>query len=149
MNSLGIHIKVKDFNKSKAFYDALGLKSVFSYGPDQKVKEEYSGIVYDIHGTSLEIANGHRAVKSEVFSQSITSSKISLMIKVDNLPDIIARCSKNHIPIVVTPRHYYWETLEMVIKDPDGTVIVFISPYSQTQAQLVQADEKWSKAPDK
>jgi hypothetical protein len=149
MNSLGVHIKVRDFHKSRLFYDSLGFKAVFSYGPDQKIKEDYSGLVYDIHGASLEIADGHRAVKPEIFSHSVTSSKISLMIKINNLSEIISRCQKSHIPLAVPPRHYYWNTLEVVVKDPDGTVLVFVAPYSKIEAKKLHADESFALPPAK
>ncbi|OGG12964.1 hypothetical protein A2773_03030 [Candidatus Gottesmanbacteria bacterium RIFCSPHIGHO2_01_FULL_39_10] len=147
MNSLGVHIKVRDFGKSRAFYQSLGFKPVFSYGPDQQVIEDYSGVVYEINGAHLEIASGHRAVKPEVFAQPVASSKISLMLKVNSLKPIVSRCTKFHIPIAVNPRHYYWGTLEMVIKDPDGTVLVFIAPYSPEEAKALKADESMSTPP--
>lgn len=128
INNIGIHIKVKNFNKSKEFYKNLGFKKVFEYGPKCKVKENYNGIVFE-HGTAkLEIANGHVAVKSEVFNETITSSKISLMIYVDNLDDILNKCRKHNIKIAVKPKYFHWGTHEVVIKDPDGTVLVFIAP---------------------
>ena len=47
--NLGIHIKVKSFSKSLAFYKALGFKQVFAYGPRQKAHEDYNGVVFE-HG---------------------------------------------------------------------------------------------------
>jgi len=144
---LGIHIKVKNFAKSLAFYHALGFKQVFAYGPLQKVKEDYNGVVFEHGGTKLEIASGHRAVKPQVFQQSVVSSKISLMIQVPNLKPLITRCRKANISLAVGPRHYYWGTLEAVIKDPDGVVLVFIAPYSASQAKTLHADETWATHP--
>ena len=93
----------------------------------------------------MEIADGHRAVKAATFKEHINSSKISLMIKVDSLETIVNLCRKNKIDIAVSPRHYYWGTLEMVIKDPDGAVLVFIAPYTPESAKTLNADETFSK----
>jgi len=141
---LGIHIKVKNFAKSLAFYKTLGFKQVFAYGPQQKVKEDYDGVVFAHGGTKLEIASGHRAVKPKVFQQLLSSSKISLMIQVPSLKPLLTHCRKANIPLAVGPRHYYWGTLEAVIKDPDGVVLIFIAPYSASQAKILHADETWS-----
>lgn len=149
IKTIGIHIKVANFSKSVTFYKALGFKKVFEYGPSKKAKEDYNGVVFEHNGCKLEIADGHRAVKPDVFKKRITSSKISLMILVNNLRDIIKTCDKANIPIAVRPRHYYWGTLELVVKDPDGTVLVFITPYSKKEALEIKADEFWSKPPNK
>jgi len=77
LKNVGVHIKVSDFKKSLAFYTALGFKKVFEYGPDKTVKEAYNGTVFEIGGTKLEIADGHRAVKPEVFAPPMPNSKIS------------------------------------------------------------------------
>lgn len=145
LQSIGIHIKVKDFSASKRFYEALGFKPVFSYGPDETVKEDYRGMVFQVGDTKLEIADGHRAVKSEVFKRFMPDSKVSLMICVDSLVPVISLCQQNDIALSVGPRHYYWGTLELVIKDPDGVVLVFIAPYSEEEAEKIGADENWSK----
>lgn len=140
-----MHIKVADFEKSKLFYTQLGFKKVFEYGPGTSIPEDYSGIVFEHGGCKLELADGHRAVKKEVFTEKLRSSKISLMIQVNSLKKVIDICRKYSITIAVPPRHYYWGTLELVIKDPDGTVLVFICPYSDKEAKLVQADETSGK----
>lgn len=141
ITGLGVHIKVKNFPQSLAFYKALGFKQIFAYGPHQKVREDYNGVVFEHGGAKLEIAEGHRAVKPSVFSQSVRSSKISLMIHVKSLRQTIRLCQKAGIPIAVAPRHYYWGTLELVVKDPDSTVLVFITPYSKREALHINADE--------
>jgi catechol 2,3-dioxygenase-like lactoylglutathione lyase family enzyme len=69
ITGLGIHIKVKDIEKSRQFYNALGFREVFAYGPSEMVKEDYSGVVFEQGGGKLEIAEGHRAVKPEVFQE--------------------------------------------------------------------------------
>lgn len=145
VNSLGVHIKVRDFEKSVRFYEVLGFKKTFEYGPGKDVAEDYSGMVFDVGGAMLEIANGHRAVKQEVFKEEVKSSKISLMIAVESLKDVIEVCNKEHIDVAVQPRHYYWGKLELVIRDPDGTVLVFWMPYDEDEAGVIKADESWAK----
>lgn len=147
ISNIGVHLKVKDFNKSLAFYSALGFKKVFEYGPNKKIKEDYNGAVFEHGGGKLEIADGHRAVKRLVFKQKVSSSKISLMINVDSIEDIILKAKKAKIKIAVGPRHYYWGTLEIVIKDPDGIVLVFISPYSKELAKKLKTDESFAQKP--
>ena len=150
IKSIGTHIKVSDFQASIKFYETLGFQKVFEYGPDKEVKEEYNGKVYEAGGgCKLEIADGHRAVKPEVFKQKVESSKISLMVNVDSVAEIIEKCSQNGISLAVGARHYYWGTLEVVVKDPDGVVLVFISPYSEEEAKKVNADETWATPPAK
>jgi len=144
---LGIHIKVADFAKSERFYLALGFRKVFEYGPDRKAKESYLGAVFEHGGTKLEIAAGHRAVKPEVFKEKVLSSKISLMVNVKSLLPIIPLCQQANIRLAVGPRHYYWNTLELVVKDPDGVVLVFVSPYSPIQAKRLRADETFGQPP--
>lgn len=149
INYIGIHVKVANFQQSINFYLSLGFKKVFEYGPKKKIKEAYNGAVFEQGGCKLEIADGHRAVKAEVFQQPITSSKISLMIGVNNLKSIIDLAKKAHIPIKVSPRHYYWGTLELVIKDPDGLVLVFVAPYSKSAASKLNADETFGQPPER
>lgn len=157
---IGTHLKVKDFALSKKFYLDLGFKPVFEYGPelefvkDEKgnlvsVPEDYHGVVFEHGGCKLEIGDGHRAVKSEVFQESIASSKVSLMVYVDSVADIIAKCESAKIPLAVGPRHYYWGNIEIVVKDPDGLILVFICPYSEKESALVKPDETWATPPKK
>jgi len=136
IQKFGIHLKVKDIIKSLTFYMAFGLKPVFAYGHDEfrakvgegvtSVREKYCGVVFDIDGTSFEIADGHVAVKADVFQETINSSKISAMFHVDSLEEIIKICEQNFFPIAVQPREFHWGTKEMVVKDPEGFVLVFI-----------------------
>ena len=147
IKAIGTHIKVSDFAKSLAFYKALGFKKVFEYGPDKEVKEAYNGVDFEHNDCVLEIADGHRGVKPEVFNQMVTSSKISLMITVDKIQDIIEKCKQNNIPLAVEPRHYYWGKLEVVVKDPDGTVLVFVQPYNEEDAKAVNASEEFGVQP--
>lgn len=158
ITGIGIHIKVFDFSRSKAFYEALGFRKVFEYGSDKAFRkdrngnlvsapEEYQGIVFQQAGCKVEIADGHRAVNASVFRKRVSSSKISLKVNVDRLDKIINRCNNARIPLAVLPRHFYWGTLEVVVKDPDGVVLVFIAPYSEADARSVHADESWARQP--
>ena len=145
IKAIGTHIKVSNFKKSLKFYQALGFKKVFEYGPNKKAKEKYNGVVFEHANCKLEIGEGHPAVKPEIFKQPITNSKVSLMVNVDKLAPIINHAKKANIPLAVKPRHYYWGTLELVIKDPDGLILVFIAPYSKAETQAIKADESWTK----
>ena len=158
IKGIGTHIKVADFEASRKFYEALGFEKSFEMGPKIPFKkdatgnlisvpEDYQAIDFVYGGCKLEIADGHRAVKPEVFKEKVTSSKISLMIPVDSLEDIIDRCKNNGIELAVGPRHYYWGTLELVVKDPDGVVLVFIQPYDEETAKKLNADESFGKVP--
>jgi uncharacterized glyoxalase superfamily protein PhnB len=131
----GIHIKVKDINASKNFYLALGFKPVFCYGNENirreftnipNVSEKYNGIVFEIGSSLLEIADGHLAVKPDVFKREIQSSKISAMMDVNSIEELLAVCKNESIEISVPPKDFPWGTREVVIKDPDGFVLVFI-----------------------
>ena len=143
----GVHIKAKDFHKSVKFYQNLGLKKVFEYGPDKQIKEDYNGMVFDTGFGKIEIADGHPAVKPNVFKQTVASSKISFMINVDSLSKVLIKAKKAGIQLAVDPRHYYWGTLETVIKDPDGVVIVLVAPYSEQEAKKINADEYFAVKP--
>lgn len=144
MSGFGVHIKVKNFKKSHDFYKALGFKKTFEYGPTLAVKEQYQGAVFAWRNATIEIADGHRAVKPEIFQETILSSKVSLMIHVESISQFLKRCKKNDIKLSVGPRHFYWGTIEVVVKDPDGLVLVFIAPYSTHEARSVKADKIYS-----
>lgn len=142
------------------FYEALGFTKIFEYGPDKtfqkdakgnliSVPESYHGMTFSHGGCKLEIADGHRAVKPAVFKEKVNSSKVSLMINVNSIAKVIEVCKKARIPLAVGPRHYYWGTLEVVVKDPDGVVLVFIAPYIEEEAKKVNADETWGTPPMK
>jgi uncharacterized glyoxalase superfamily protein PhnB len=147
IRNINVHVKVKDFKKSLAFYESLGFKKVFAYGPDQEVKESYNGAAFSHGGTTLEIADGHRGVKPAVFQETVPTSKISLFLEVDTISEMLETCRKAGIEPIVGVRHYYWGKLEFVIRDPDGVIIVFFAPYSESEAKLVNADESFGKPP--
>ena len=147
IKTAGTHIKVKDFSKSLRFYETLGFQKVFEYGPDKAVKEAYNGTVFAVGDSKLEIADGHRAVKQEVFGKNMMDSKVSLMINVDSIQDVITRAASIGVKPAVDVRHFYWNTLEVVFKDPDGVVLVFIEPYTKESAEILKADETFGSPP--
>lgn len=158
IKGIGTHIKVSNFETSRKFYEALGFRKVFEYGPDKvfekdasgnliSAPEAYHGTTFEHGGCKLEIADGHRAVKPGVFKLRMVSSKVSLMVYVDGVADIVERCQKNNIEIAVGPRHYYWGTIEVVVKDPDGVVLVFIQPHDEEEAKRLSSDETFGKPP--
>ncbi|HLB66803.1 MAG TPA: VOC family protein [Candidatus Saccharimonadales bacterium] len=135
---VGIHLKVKDIKKSRDFYEGLGFKPVFGYGDEKFIKtlpqgcgsapEKYNGVTYQLKdGADLEIADGHIAAKPKVFGEQITSGKISAMIKVDSIVPVL---EKQKARIKYPVRKYYWGSIEVALRDPDGFVLVFIAPAS-------------------
>lgn len=141
IKSIGVHIKARDFIKSKEFYTGFGFEKVFEYGPDQEVKEGYRGATFALGSAKIEVADGHRAVKSEVFEEVVGSSKISLMIEVESLTVTIERGKKMGLVPTTPVRHYYWGKLEVVYRDPDGVIVVFTQPYNPEDARALGADE--------
>ncbi|MBN2101048.1 VOC family protein [Candidatus Dojkabacteria bacterium] len=133
--SFGIHIKCQDFDGSYAFYRNFGFKEVFAYGPEEflrgldgsipTAKENYRGVSFQVGDAILEIADGHVAVKPEVFKEVVTSSKISAMVDVESLDVVEKVCRNNNYKIVAPRKEYPWGMTELVVKDPDGFVLVF------------------------
>ncbi len=149
ITGFGIHLKVKDIGASRKFYEGyLGLKPVFAYGdeafrttiPDGvgTAPERYHGVTYELSGgANLEIADGHIAVSDPaVFSDPLISPKASAMIKVASLvPFLDDKTYHATFPV----RKYYWNTIELVLRDPDGFVIILIAPYSDPELAAVKA----------
>jgi catechol 2,3-dioxygenase-like lactoylglutathione lyase family enzyme len=150
LTGIGIHLKVKDIKVSRKFYESLGFTPVFGYGSEEFRKslpegcasapEKYQGVTYHLKdGADFEIADGHIAAKPEVFSEQITSAKVSAMIKVDSIMPVIQQ-HKDRIKFPV--RKYYWGTIEVVLRDPDGFVLVFIAPASDEEyARISKLEE--------
>ncbi len=78
----------------------------------------------------FEIADGHIAVKPDTFPITIHTAKISAMIKVGSLVPLL---TNPVIKVTYPVRHYYWGTIEVALRDPDGFVLVFIAPYSEEE----------------
>lgn len=136
ITKFGIHLKASNLTKSYNFYKNLGFQECFAYGNKKFLNklskkiptapEKYNGVVFEIGNSLFEVADGHLAVKPHVFKEKIDSSKVSAMLHVDSLSTIINACKKHNIKIAVPPRKFPWGTKELVIKDPDGFVLVFI-----------------------
>lgn len=135
IRKFGIHIKCKDIEKSYSFYKTFKFKETFAYGSKNflakfktipTAKEKYNGVVFEVGKSLLEIADGHLAVKTNIFNEHINSSKVSAMLQVNSLDKILKICKRNKIEIAVPPRKFPWGTKEVVIKDSDGFVLVFI-----------------------
>ncbi len=136
---LGVHIKAADINASREFYEEmLEFVPVFGYGDATFRKtlpetipsvvndglpgapEKYRGVTYEPTPQSpLEIVDGHIAVADKTaFTTRVAGPKISAMLKADSLvPLIVGKRVRPSFPV----RHYYWGTLELAIKDPDGS----------------------------
>jgi len=147
IKSIGTHIKARDYAKSRAFYEGFGFPVIFEYGPEKQVKEEYSGVTFAVGAAKLEIADGHRAVLPETFAETVNSSKISLMVEVTSVAEIMERAKTMGLSPTTPLRHYYWGKLEVVYRDPDGVIVVFTQPYDEAEAKRLGADETWGKVP--
>jgi len=159
----GLHIKVKDITASRKFYeDLLDLVPVFGYGDAEfrstlpaaipsvmndgfpGAPERYRGVTYEpAPQCPIEIAEGHIGVPNQaVFREPITSPKVSAMMRVASLLPLVR---EKGLRPVFPIRHYYWGTIEIAIKDPDGFVLVIIAPFSEGELEelrkLVDVEE--------
>lgn len=146
ITGLGTHIKVADIEKSRKFYESVGFIPVFAYGDDAfraslpdglaSAPERYRGMTFKVgENAELEIAEGHIAVKDKsVFKEVIKTPKVSAMVRVKS---VVPLFSNKLIDIKVPVRHYYWGSIEVVFRDPDGYVLVFIAPYSEEEEKQV------------
>lgn len=134
LKKFGIHIKTKNFDASLKFYQKFGLVPIFVYGPESflnkfngvhHAKEEYRGITFELGAALLELGEDHIAIKKEVFQEKIASSKVSAMIDVANLDTVREICLANEFEIAKEEVEYPWGTKELVVRDPDGFILVF------------------------
>lgn len=149
VTGLGVHLKVASVAESRNFYEEfLELSPVFAYGSEEflatipqgvpTAPERYQGVTYEVPGgAKIEIADGHIAVRdSDVFRDRIVSPKVSAMIQVTSLVPLLQKG-------VFGPKgpltKYYWGTIEMVVRDPDGWVIVLIAPFSEAEMKATSA----------
>lgn len=151
IKSIGTVVKAKDFAKSRAFYETLGFRVIFELGPDKEIKSGSDRVVIfgSETGGKFELTDAHPAIKPTVFQELIPSSKISMMFDVDSLAEIIKAAKSIGVGPSVEVRHYYYGTLEVVFKDPDGMVVVFIEPYTPESAAKLGASEEFGKPPSK
>ncbi len=142
---IGIHLKVKDIQVSRDFYEKLGFMPAFGYGSEEfratlpqgcpSAPEKYQGVMYKLaDGAEYEIADGHIAAKPVVFGETVTSGKISAMIRVKSIVPVIEAYKDR---IVFPVRKYYWGSVEVALRDPDGLVLVFIAPYTEEELARV------------
>lgn len=135
---VGVHLKVRDIKVSRDFYEKLGFTPVFGYGSEEyratlpegcaSAPERYQGVTYKLtDGAEFEIADGHIASKPDVFEEKIFSGKVSAMIRVKSIVPVIEAYKEK---IVFPVRKYYWGSIEVALRDPDGFVLVFIAPFS-------------------
>lgn len=131
ITALGVHLKVADLARSQAFYETFGFRRLGTF-PD--------GVIYGIGGVALlELNARHPAVQPEVFQSRLTTAKTSLMVNVRSLMPVLTAAKRAHIPLAVPPRRFPWKTIEVVVRDPDGFVVVFIAPHTEDELQKVQA----------
>lgn len=146
VTGLGTHLKVSNIERSRKFYESLGFKPVFAYGDDAfraslpkdlpSAPEKYRGMTFQIgENAKFEIADGHIAVKDKsAFSEVIKSPKVSAMINVES---VVPLFSNSLVKIKFPVRHYYWGSIEVALRDPDGYVLIFIAPYSEAELKKV------------
>lgn len=147
VKGLGTHIKVKNLDVSRKFYEGLGFTPVFAYGSEEfrnslpkglaSAPEKYRGMTFKVSDTAnIEIAEGHIAVKDKTtFTDRIETSKVSAMVQVESLVPLF---ESKLVTITFPVRHYYWGTVEAAFRDPDGFVLVFIAPYSEEEVTAIK-----------
>jgi catechol 2,3-dioxygenase-like lactoylglutathione lyase family enzyme len=133
--SCGLHLKVRDFDASRAFYEGvLGLVPTAAFGD---AGDRSRGAIYaPVEGTRIEISEGHPAVPDrQIFDRPIADPKVSAMLHVASfLPLLADKGVRPSYPVC----YYDWGTIECVLKDPDGFVIVLIAPYSIDEAARIE-----------
>lgn len=159
---LGIHLKVRDIAVSREFYEGLlGLTPTRAAGTEAfrrtlpatlpprsddglpGASDRWNCVTYEPSPTApLEICDGHPAVlRPEVFLQPVVGPKVSAMLHAESLVPLVRdRGARPTFPTRVYP----WGTVELVLEDPDGFVIVVIAPAADSEiealGQLVRVD---------
>lgn len=153
---VGIHLKVSDIKASRSFYEeALGLVPARGSGTDDFRRslpdflatnrgdglpgspDAWNSVTYvpTAHG-ELEIADGHPAVDTVVFKRSVDGPKVSAMLHVESLLPLVR---DRRIQPTYPVRVYPWGSVEVVLKDPDGFVVVLIAPASKDEIAMLEA----------
>lgn len=142
---IGIHIMVKDICASREFYESLGFAPVYGFGDEEfratlprgigSSEERYRGVIYRLaDNAELEIMDGHLAVAQDVFPVPIATPKVSGMIRVKSIVPILAvALTAVRYPV----RKYYWGSIEVVLRDPDGFVLIFSAPATDEEFAAV------------
>lgn len=153
---LGIHLKVRNITESRSFYeDALGLDPIRGAGTPEFRRslpvslaskpgdglpgspDTWNSVTYQpTPNAELEIGDGHPAVDSDVFKRGVEGPKVSAMLHVDSLVPLMRdRGVHPTYPVRVYP----WGSVEVVLKDPDGFVVVLIAPASDDELATLRA----------
>jgi catechol 2,3-dioxygenase-like lactoylglutathione lyase family enzyme len=142
---IGIFVKVRDIYASRKFYESLGFEPIYGFGDEDfratlprgigSSEERYRGVIYRLaDGAELEITDGHVAVAKEVFAAPIATPKVSGMIRVKSIVPILdVALTAVRYPV----RKYYWGSIEVVLRDPDGFVLVFVAPATDEEFAAV------------
>ena len=54
-----------------------------------------------------------------------------------HVKSVVPLFANSLIHITFPVRYYYWGSIEVALRDPDGFVLVFIAPYSQEEFDAV------------
>ena len=149
ISKIGTYLKVSDIKKSREFYGALGFTVRYEFGPDIEDGESsetntYSGTLYttDDRIAFLEIGDGHLTVDPKVFEEKITSSKVSLIVRVDSIKEILELADKAGISPEKDVVNYPWGVTEVVYKDPDGFHVLFNTPTKEEHKKKYPSIER-------
>lgn len=153
---LGIHLKVHDVAASRAFYEGvLGLVPTRAAGSDEFRKtlpatlpprrddglpgspDAWNSVTYQPSPSApLEISDGHPAVeRPEVYREPVSGPKVSAMLHAESLVPLVRdRGARPSYPVRVYP----WGTVELLLKDPDGFVVVVIAHATETEVSAIR-----------
>lgn len=152
---VGVHLKVHDITASRHFYEqVLGMVPARASGSPEfrstlpvglapqddglpGSPDRWNSISYKpCPNTEIELADSHPAVpERSVFESEIQTPKISAMLHVESLlPLIRDRGVRPTYPL----RAYPWGSVEAVLKDPDGFVVVLIAASTDPELQALR-----------
>ena len=153
---LGVHLKVRDIAKSRSFYEGLlGLVPMRGSGDDAfratlpqslpsraddglpGAPDHWCSITYEPSPSAeLEIADGHPAVTDDaVFAGVVDGPKVSAMLHAESLVPLLR--DRGVVPSYPV-RRYAWGTIELVLRDPDGFLVVVIAPASDDELTAIR-----------
>lgn len=152
---VGVHLKVQDIAASRRFYEqVIGMVPARASGSPEfrstlpagfaphddglpGSPDRWNSISYKpCPNTEIELSDSHPAVPDRsVFESEIETPKISAMLHVESLlPLIRDRGARPSYPV----RTYPWGSVEAVLKDPDGFVVVVIARSTDTELQALR-----------
>ncbi len=97
----------KDYDKSVAFYAALGLKQIVANPPDY-ARFETEG------GTTLSV---------QIDAEEAISPTTAIYLECDDLDERVEKLARSGIPFEHGPRNQPWMWREARLRDPDGNII--------------------------